>query len=237
MLHWIQRGRRRQAGLWLMALAAILAVWGVATHSTDERAPWVANAGLQPTVAPTASVGSDRPLVRPGVPTGRRTSNDVPDLPDTADPDTYAAAVAAVLYGMNQRDDDAPAYWDLLRTARDPAAEEIIPAMTERNFDAALRTRIPDEYMWQRMRDSQQWSEFTVSNVWEPEYIRTKYATGDAPAAAVMRNVAGTETLHFLDEAGVEVSRTRQVTVSILMVCAPARPRCALLGVSAGVVQ
>ena len=161
----------------------------------------------------------------------------LPDVPDTLDPDAYASATATVLYAMDPRSHDPSAYWDLMGAARDPAAAAVIPAMTQANYESALRSRIPDDYTWRRMRDSQQWSQFAVSDVWEPEYIRTKYATGEAPAGVVMRNVSGAQTVHFVDESGTDVSRTRTATVSILMVCAPLRPRCALLAVSAGVVQ
>jgi hypothetical protein len=97
-------------------------------------------------------------------------------------PDVYASSIAGHLYGMDHRVFGADDYWALLLQERDTQAEALIPAMTIENFEAALRTRIPDATTWQRMRDSRQWAEFEVSDVWETQYIRDKYATGpDGP--------------------------------------------------------
>ena len=56
---------------------------------------------------------------------------------------------------MNQRDHSPADYWAWVRDARDPAATDVIPAMTEDSFESAIAQRIPTEAMWQQMRDSE----------------------------------------------------------------------------------
>jgi len=179
----------------------------------------------------STTAGVDRPVPSPDAPTH------LPPPPATSDADEYAVAVTEVLLGMNQRDSSPSDYWAWVRDARDPDATDVIPAMTKDSFESAIAQRIPAETMWRQMQDSGQWAEFEVENVWEPQYIRDKYASGSAPAGAVMRNVAGTQTLHFIDERGEPASREQTRTISILMACAPIYDACRLLAISSGVVE
>jgi hypothetical protein len=232
----VPKGRWRALSGGAAVVGAAFAVWLTAGPADDP----VRTVPAGPRPSGTSSFGSGQPVEqRPAWrPSGRPTSASLSAaIPRTTSPDVYASEIAGLLYGMDQRAYGADDYWSLLLDARDPQGDALIPAMTIENFEAALQTRIPDASSWQRMRESQQWAAFEVSDVWEPQYIRDKYTTGEAPPSAVMRNVAGTQTLHFLDEAGVELTRERQATVSVLMACAPARPTCLLLAVSAGVVQ
>ena len=158
-------------------------------------------------------------------------------LPSTVDSAVYAAAVATLLFGMDQRAYSGADYLNLLVAARPPKAADLIPDVTDDAFLAALRERIPDDYMWQRMRDSGQYAEFDATRVWEPKYIAAKRASGDLPDGVVGLNVAGTQTIYYLDENDEPAQRERAQSVSLLVACAPVQTECGLIAVSTGVVE
>ena len=159
------------------------------------------------------------------------------ELPEKGDPAEYAAAVATVLFGMDHRTHRGGDYVALFSEARSPVAVELISDFTEAAFLDALGRRIPDDYMWQRMADSQQWATFAPERVWEPEYVAEKRADGELPAGVAGLNVAGTQTIHYLDEDGRPASRERGQSVSIVMACEPVHPACRLLAISSGAVE
>lgn len=236
-MHRFQRiGRRRWIAvgglLVLIAIGVIAYVIGGPAPATDGRA--TGEHGTPPAgvpVADSSTASVDHPVPSPDVPTH------LAPPPATGDADEYSVAVAEVMLGMDQRDHSPSDYWAWVRDARDPDSTDVIPAMTEASFESAVAQRIPTEAMWRQMQDSGQWAEFETENVWEPQYIRDKYASGAAPAGALMRNVAGTQTLHFIDEDGEPASREQTRTISILMACAPIYDECRLLAISSGVVE
>lgn len=177
--------------------------------------------------APTARTPTDK---------GSSPAPALPPLPRSDDSQVYAAAVASVLFGMDQRVFAGADYLELLVAARSPDAADLIPELTDDAFLAALRERVPDDYMWQRMRDSGQYATFEVSRVWEPDYVAAKRASGEMPAGVDGLNVAGTQTIFYLDENGEPAQREREQSVSLLLVCAPVQPDCGLIAVSTGVV-
>lgn len=222
----------------VLTLAALLA-WA---YALGDDADAVSNGNGSVTagtfVPSTAGPPGDLPTPEPSFHVPSVPGRDLLEPPPaTGDADEYASAVAEVMLGMDQRNHAPADYWDWLRAARDPQATQVIPAMTQESFDDAIAQRIPTDAMWQQMQDSKQWAAFSVENVWEPQYIRDKYATGSAPPGALMRNVAGTQTLHFVDENGEQAQRLQTRTISVLMACAPVYDECRLLAVSAGVVQ
>jgi len=188
MAVWERPGRRVGPVLWGAVVLAVLLVLALIVYGLVSGGP----------NAPTGSVGGedgtdvtvgDRPVptapagsVFPSSPvTGVPGAPGLPRLPATGDAEEYAAAVAAVLFGMDQRTYTGADYVDLFTSARSPRAVELIPEFTDAAFLAAVGERIPDDYMWQRMRDSDQWASYEPTQVWEPDYIREKRANGELP--------------------------------------------------------
>jgi hypothetical protein len=151
----------------------------------------------------------------------------LPPLPDSDDPNTYAAAVAEVLFGMNYTDHtpaDYEAYFD-------EALWDEIDADDRGRTLATIRRRIPTPEMWEQMRSVQQTSEFGVELVWEPRTSREHREAGDWPAGMLIRNVSGTQTETWRAQDEDEQSSTRPVTVSIGIVCPPATSPCRVVGI------
>lgn len=228
--------RRPLVVLGAVALLGVLIGYGV-LHSDGVDGVSASSAADSPTVRtdgthwPSAIAASTAPRA-PAPPPARPA-----DLPVTDDPQVYASAVASTLFSMDQRTYLGADYLSLLEAARVPDAVELIPELTDDAFIAALSERIPDEYMWQRMRDSGQWATFEVTRVWEPDYVATKRATGELPDGVHGLNVAGTQTIHYLDEDGQPAERDRAQAVSLLVACEPVHSSCQLMAISTGVVE
>jgi hypothetical protein len=151
----------------------------------------------------------------------------LPDLPDTDDPDVYAAAVAGVLFGMdyaNHAPGDYEAFFDAALW------EEIVPDARMRVM-TTLSRRIPTADMWEQMRLIDQTSEFEVELVWEPRTGRDHREAGDWPDGVVTRNVSGTQTETWQAPEEEEQSSARPVAVTIAMACPPATSPCRLVGI------
>ena len=204
---------------------------GSAGSAGVEGSPGVSVDGEPAPTAPPASTLPSSPVTAlPGAP-------GLPRLPVTADAEEYAAAVAAVLFGMDHRTYTGADYVEFFTAARSPRAVELIPEFTDEAFLAAVGERIPDDYMWQRMRDSDQWASYEPTQVWEPDYIREKRANGELPEGVAGLNVTGTQVIHYLDENGQPTVRERAQWVSLLLACEPVHPACRLVAISTGVVE
>jgi len=155
----------------------------------------------------------------------------LPPLPDTDDPDAYAAAFAEVLFGMNYGSSDPGDYEAFFAAA-------LWDEIAEDDRDRLLATighRIPTPDMWEQMRSVQQTSEFEVELVWEPRTSRDHREAGAWPDGVVLRNVSGTqtETWHAPDE-DVQ-SSGRRVAVTVGVACPPASSPCRLLSIQPNV--
>lgn len=156
-------------------------------------------------------------------------------LPVTDSPDVYASAVAASVFAEDTLGHTAGNYRDLLHCEADPTMSDSGRADLFASIDAEL----PTEAMWNRMRANQQWSQWSTARTWEPADWAQVVTGGYAEAGWVMRNVTGTQTLHFLD-SGTQRVTTRQPILSIAMRCpAPGATvtRCWLVLLSAQVVS
>lgn len=243
MAVWERPGRRVGpvvigAVVLAVLLAAALVVYGAMSGSPTgptesvggEDSPGVGIDGEAPATAPSSKFPSSPVTGVPGAP-------GLPRLPVTGDAEEYAAAVAAVLFGMDHRSYTGADYVDLFTSARSPRAAGLIPEFTDAAFLAAVGERIPDDYMWQRMRDSDQWASYEPSQVWEPDYIREKRANGELPEGVAGLNVTGTQVIHYLDENSQPAVRERAQSVSLLLACEPVHPACRLVAISTGVVE
>ena len=243
MVVWERSGRRMGpvvigavvlAVLLVTALVVYGAVSGSPTGSTEsvagEDSPGAGVDGGAPATAPASGFPSSPVTGVPGAP-------GLPRLPVTDDAEEYAAAVAAVLFGMDHRTYTGADYVEFFTAARSPRAVELIPEFTDEAFLAAVGERIPDDYMWQRMRDSDQWASYEPTQVWEPDYIREKRANGELPDGVAGLNVTGTQVIHYLDENGQPTVRERAQSVSLLLACEPVHPACRLVAISTGVVE
>ncbi|MFW6034188.1 MAG: hypothetical protein ACOC9R_03550 [bacterium] len=152
---------------------------------------------------------------------------DLPPLPDSDDPDTYAEAVATVLFGMDPAN-HAPADYEALFAAA--LWDEITPEDRTRIM-ATIARRIPTVDMWEQMRSVEQTAEFDVELVWEPRLAREHTSRGDWPDGWTMRTVSGTQTDRWRAPGEQAQSSARPVAVTVAMACPPAASPCALIGI------
>jgi hypothetical protein len=196
---------------------------------TQPHAPVRSPAGDEP--SPTALGAPAQPSPASEAPRDERPISALPDLPDTNDPDVYAAAVAKALFGMdyaNHTPDDYEAFFDAALW------DEIVPDARARIM-ATISRRIPTADMWEQMRSIEQTAEFEVELVWEPRTGRDHREAGDWPDGVVLRNVSGTRTeaWHAPDE-DIQ-SSARQVAVTVGVACPPASSPCRLLSIQPNV--
>jgi hypothetical protein len=151
----------------------------------------------------------------------------LPPLPDSDDPEVYAAAVADVLFGMDQASYEPGDYEAFFQAA---LWGEIVPDDRARIM-ATISRRIPTAEIWEQMRSVEQRAEFDVELVWEPRTARTHRERGDWPDGWEMRTVSGTQTEAWRSpETGTQTS-TRPVAVTVAVACPPATSSCRLIGI------
>jgi hypothetical protein len=152
-------------------------------------------------------------------------------LTRTADADVYVKSVARIVFGLDSRNFVPADYRRLLRSEADPNLTESGRA----DLFATINSRIPTESLWNRMRGNGQWSEWTPSRTWEPTAWSQVVTGGYAEPGWVMRNVAGTQTTHYVEATGVARSTTREPSLSVVMRCPAPGARvqhCALVLIS-----
>ncbi|WP_407343545.1 hypothetical protein [Pengzhenrongella phosphoraccumulans] len=132
----------------------------------------------------------------------------------TADPDEFARAVTAVVFGMDARTTEAADYRELLLAGADPQ----MSASGVADLAAMVDERIPADDLWARMRANEQYSQWVPGDVWEPGSWEQVVTSGQAEAGWAMRNVTGQQTTHYV-EAGQVKSATRERTITIGMRC------------------
>jgi hypothetical protein len=157
----------------------------------------------------------------------RQAASPLPPVPDTDDPDVYAAAVAEVLFGMDYTD-HTPADYEAFF---DAALWDEIAADDRARLLTTIGRRIPTADMWEQMRSVQQRSEFTVELVWEPRLAKIYSEQGDWPDGWAMRTVSGTQTETWKAPGEQAQTSNRPAAVTIAMACPPATSPCRLIGI------
>jgi hypothetical protein len=155
----------------------------------------------------------------------------LPTLPDTSDPDAYAAAVAETLFGMDYTNVGPEDYERLLADALWPD----VVAEDRSRIIATISRRIPTPDMWEQMRSIQQTAVFDVELVWEPRAGRQGRDEQWWPDGVVLRNVSGTQTETWRASDGSMQSSTREVAVTVGVACAPPASLCRLLSIQPNV--
>lgn len=139
--------------LLLMALAALLWVGRAAGRGSDA-AP-VAPPGII-TLAP------DQPPTTSELdPDSAQSTAQAANLPSTSDPDLYAEAVAAVVFGLDTTSAGHEDYRAALLAEADPQMSPRGLADLER----MVAERIPAPELWERMRANEQWSQWQAESV------------------------------------------------------------------------
>lgn len=156
-------------------------------------------------------------------------------LPETSDPDQYAAAVAAVVFSLDTRDVGPDDYRALLMSEADPQ----MSSRGRSDLERMVAERIPAPELWQRMRTNAQWSAWHTEDVWQPGAWDEVVTSGQAEPGWAIRNVLGQQTTHFRDGAqDRETSRERTITIGMRCPAAGAQvDRCRLTLVGIGVVS
>jgi hypothetical protein len=191
----------------------------VAPTAVDESRPSAPMSSAQPSPEAEDPVSDDQPIAA------------LPTLPDTSDPDAYAAAVAEALFGMDYTT-FGPEDYELLLT--DALWPEIVPEDRSR-IVATVSRRIPTPNMWEQMRSIQQTAEFDVGLVWEPRAGRQGREERWWPDGVVLRNVSGTQTETWRASDGSTQNSTREVAVTVGVACAPPTSLCRLLSIQPNV--
>ncbi len=168
---------------------------------------------LEPAARPSSDLSSLPPVSASTPPTSPSTV--LPSLPKTADPDVYAEYVAALVLGLDTRGAGADDYRRVLRAEADPNLSDSGRA----DLFATIDARIPSDALWARMRRNGQWSQWSPSRVWEPAAWSQVVTGGYAEPGWVMRNVAGTQTTHYVEATAVARSTSREPTLTVVMRC------------------
>jgi len=151
----------------------------------------------------------------------------LPSLPDSDDPEVYAAAVADVLFGMDHASYEPGDYEAFFEAA---VWDEIVPDDRARIM-ATISRRIPTAEMWEQMRSVEQSAKFDVELVWEPRTARTHRERGAWPDGWEMRTVSGIQTEAWHAPGEDTQTSTRPVAVTVAMACPPAATPCRLIGI------
>ena len=156
-------------------------------------------------------------------------------IAETSDPDTYAASIASVVFGLDTTFAEGADYRALLMAEADPQ----MSARGVADLERMVGERIPEPELWARMRANEQRSQWQTESVWQPGAWDDVITSGQAEPGWVVRNVLGIQTTHFRD-GGKAQTTSRERTVTIGMRC-PAKgaevDRCRLALVGIGVVS
>lgn len=156
-------------------------------------------------------------------------------LPETSNPNEYAAAVAGAVFAQDTVNADPEDYRARLMVEADPQ----MSPRGRSDLERMVAERIPSPEQWQRMRRNSQWSRWETEDVWQPGAWDEVVTSGQAEPGWVVRNVLGQQTVHFVDGSQArETSRERTLTIG--MRCpAPGAvvDRCRLTLIGIGVVS
>jgi hypothetical protein len=148
-------------------------------------------------------------------------------LPRTDDPDEFATAIAAALFGLDTGRYTPTDYQELFAQALWPQ----IDAEARASITATITARLPTADMWEQMRSVQQRSEFDAELVWEPRLGREGRQNQRWPDGVVLRNVSGTQTETWHPPGQDAQTSARPVTVTVALACSPAASPCRLVGI------
>lgn len=214
-------------GVALVMIAIVLAITAGRDRATGEPPPSQVGGTSEPT--PHASLPTDAesgPAVADDEPAGLQR------LPDTDDPDVYAAAVTAALHSMDHARERAADYEALFAAA---LWDEIAPDSREAIL-AAIYARIPDERMWQQQAAVSQRAVFELDEVWEPRLGQQGREQQWWPPGVVVRTVTGTVTEAWQPpDTNKPQSSSRSVALTVVAACPPAASPCRLVGIQPSV--
>jgi hypothetical protein len=197
----------------------------------DTMPPSTASSPATEPPSPSLPVGPARSPLSTDRPEDGQAASPLPDLPDTDDPDVYAAAVAEVLFGMdyaNHSPDDYEAFFEAALW------DEIVADARERIM-ATISQRIPTVDMWEQMRSIEQTAEFEVELVWEPRLGRQGREEQRWPDGMLLRNVSGTQTESWRAPDEETETSTRPLAVTLTITCLPPESPCRLVGIQPNV--
>jgi hypothetical protein len=239
VLDWLTTHRRSRRGLLIITgvlvgllLLAFLLV-GMDRLGGDQepdqgRAPRSATATAAPTApTPDTSMPADAGQHEAG---DDRPATLVP-LPRTDDPDEFATAVAAALFGLDSQRFTPTDYQELFAEALWPQIDPDARA----SITATISQRLPAPDMWEQMRSVQQRSEFDAEMVWEPRLGREGRENQRWPDGVVLRNVSGTQTETWHPPGQNTQTAARPVAVTVALACSPAASPCRLVGIQPNV--
>jgi hypothetical protein len=148
-------------------------------------------------------------------------------LPRTDDPDEFATAVAAALFGLDSQRFTPTDYQELFAEALWPQ----IDAEARASITATISRRLPTADMWEQMRSVQQRAVFDAEWVWEPRLGREGRENQRWPDGVVLRNVSGTQTESWRPPGEDAQTSARPVAVTVVLACSPAASPCRLVGI------
>jgi hypothetical protein len=190
-----------------------------------------------PAAAPTTAVSTaPTPNTSNSDDSGQREAEDdrhaalVP-LPGTDNPDEFATAVAAALFGLDPGRYMPTDYEELFADALWPQ----IDADARAAITATISRRLPTTDVWEQMRSVQQKSEFEVDMVWEPRLGREGRENQHWPDGVVLRNVSGMQIETWRPPGEATQITTREVAVTVALACSPAASPCRLVGIQPNV--
>jgi len=230
-----QSRHRRSVVLAIVGVAAVVVLLGLVVRNpvtgsdgdTSRLWPYDIRGAREPGDAPALVNSPGLSRVEDDAPVDVHSGTDLPALPDTDDPDVYAAGVAEVLFGMDHVN-NGPEDYEVFFA--DALWDEIGPNDQARIM-ATISRRIPTADMWEQMRSVEQAGDFTVELVWEPRSARNHRARGDWPDGWGMRTVSGTQTETWHAPGEQAQSSTGPVAVTVAMACPPAASPCRLIGI------
>jgi hypothetical protein len=183
-----------------LAMTALLAAQG--GRGADSSAPAPTGEDTTPPIASSAPPEIARDLVAE------------PGAVKIPEPDEYAAAIGATVFGLDTRTSSPDQLRQRLRREADPQLSDDGRA----DLYATIDMRVPTNAMWDRLRRNDQWSQWQPTRTWEPAAWAQVVTAGHASPGWVMRNVTGVQTTHYVED-GHPRSTSREVTLSVVMRC------------------
>lgn len=205
-----------------MGLVAVVMVAALTACGGDDDTAPAESGPLDPSQG-SSSPGDDPGDAGSALPGARAVT-----LPDTKDPDTYAEAIAELVFGLRPADSYVRGYRDVLLGAIDP---DVVGDEYDSLVEVTGRW-IPDEETWDRQAEQGLRASFEVESIVEPE----QDPTPEAPPGQVARTVTGVQSIRYEDESGEEIRESEPRSVTVWVHC-PSDRNCSLVSVPEEVLQ